>query len=55
MRGTLDKGHRNQFNELITQVKSGGASIIPFEEIYNTTKASLAAIKSMQEGGWIKI
>ena len=55
MRGTLDKGHKSQFNELITQVKSGGESIIPFEEIYNTTKASLAAIKSMQEGGWIKI
>lgn len=55
MRGTLNKGHNNQFHELITQVKSGGESIIPFEEIYNTTKASLAAIKSMQEGGWIKI
>lgn len=55
MRGTLDKGHKNQFNELITQVKTGGEPIIPFEEIFNTTKASLAAIKSMKEGGWIKI
>jgi predicted dehydrogenase/threonine dehydrogenase-like Zn-dependent dehydrogenase len=55
MRGRLDKGHKNQFNELIEQVKLGKKSLIPFEEIYNTTKTSLAAIKSMQEGKWIKI
>ena len=55
MRGALDKGHKCQFIELITKIKSGGESIISFEEIYNTTKASLAAVKSMQVGGWIKL
>lgn len=55
MSGSLDKGHKNQFKKLITQVKSGSNPIIPFDEIYNTTKTSLAAIKSMQEGKWIKI
>ena len=55
MRGALDKGHKCQFIELITKIKSGGESIISFEEIYYTTKASLAAVKSMQVGGWIKL
>ena len=40
-----DKGHFNQFNELVNQQKNGGEPIIPFNEIVNTTRASLAAIK----------
>jgi len=48
-----DKGHFNQFNELVAQQKSGGKSIIPFEEIINTTKASFAAIESLKEGRWV--
>jgi predicted dehydrogenase len=55
MSGTLDKGHKNQFKELIEQVKLGGKSLIPFDEIYNTTSTAIAAIQSMQEGVWIKI
>jgi predicted dehydrogenase/threonine dehydrogenase-like Zn-dependent dehydrogenase len=55
MSGTLDKGHKNQFKELIEQVKMGGQSLIPFDEIYNTSKTAIAAIQSMQEGVWIKI
>ncbi len=50
-----DKGHYNQFNELIEQQKKGGNPIIPFEEIVNTTKASFAAIESLKEGKWIEI
>lgn len=49
-----DKGHFNQFKELIDQ-KNGGEPIIPFDEIINTTKASFAAIKSLKEGKWISI
>ena len=49
-----DKGHYNQFNELIKQ-QQGGNPIIPFDEIINTTKASFAAIKSLKEGKWILI
>jgi predicted dehydrogenase/threonine dehydrogenase-like Zn-dependent dehydrogenase len=50
-----DKGHYNQFINLIHQQKNGGDPIIPFDSIVNTTKASFAAIKSLKEGIWISI
>ena len=50
-----DKGHYNQFNELITQQQKGGFPIIPFDEIVNTTKASFAAIESLKQGKWIEV
>lgn len=51
----LDKGHKNQFEKLINQVKMGGDTLIPFDEIINTTKASFAAIESLKENKWISI
>ena len=50
-----DKGHFNQFQELVTQQKNGGEAIIPFDEIVNTTRASFAAIDSLKEGKWITV
>ena len=50
-----NKGHFNQFQELVTQQKDGGEAIISFDEIVNTTKASFAAIESLKEGKWISI
>ncbi len=50
-----DKGHLNQFKELIGIQKSGGESIIPFDEIVNTTKASFAAIESLKTSSWISL
>lgn len=55
LKTTQDKGHKNQFQLLIDTVKSGGAPLIPFDEIVNTTKASFAAIESLKTGAWIKI
>ncbi len=55
MGGTLDKGHKDQFKSLIEHVKQGKGPLIPFEEIYNTTKTSLAALKSLREGTWISV
>jgi predicted dehydrogenase/threonine dehydrogenase-like Zn-dependent dehydrogenase len=51
----LNKGHVMQFRALIDQVKEGGAPIIPFSELVNTTMASFAAIESLKLGTWIKI
>lgn len=51
----LDKGHKTQFTELISRTKSGGAPLIPFDEIINTTKASFAAIESLKSNCWIEI
>jgi predicted dehydrogenase/threonine dehydrogenase-like Zn-dependent dehydrogenase len=50
-----DKGHNNQFKELINQQKEGGEPIIPFDEIVNTTKASFAAIESLKKGTWVSV
>tara|TARA_Y100000739_G_C20143560_1_gene255586 strand:- start:134 stop:508 length:375 start_codon:yes stop_codon:yes gene_type:complete len=50
-----NKGHFNQFQELLSQQEAGGNPIIPFDEIVNTTLASFAAIESLKEGKWIII
>ena len=51
----LDKGHKNQFDLLNANAKNGGAPLIPFDEIINTTRASFAAVESLKEGRWISI
>lgn len=51
----LDKGHKKQFHTLINRIQTGGAPLIPFDEIVNTTKASFAAIQSLKENRWIHI
>lgn len=48
-----DKGHQEQFNRLIQAVQNGGQAIIPFDEIINTSFASIAAIESLKQGKWI--
>ncbi|WP_136482665.1 bi-domain-containing oxidoreductase [Cognatitamlana onchidii] len=50
-----DKGHYNQFKELIMSQKNGSSPIIAFAAIVNTTKASFAAIESLKQGKWIDI
>ena len=50
-----DKGHFNQFQQLVEQQKNGGHPIIPFDSIINTTKASFAALQSLKSGQWIKL
>ncbi|MEO6133698.1 MAG: bi-domain-containing oxidoreductase [Ginsengibacter sp.] len=52
---SLDKGHKNQFAQLIQRAKTGGEALIPFDELINTTKASFAAIESLKKSSWIKI
>jgi predicted dehydrogenase len=55
LKTSIDKGHKTQFHQLIAQLKSGGNPLIPFEELVNTTKASFAAIESLQKGQWINL
>ena len=50
-----DKGHANQFGQLLKSVVNGGEPIIPLNEIVNTTKASFAAIESLKEGRWVNL
>lgn len=55
LRTGLDKGHKNQFNQLISRIRNGGTPLIPFDEIVNTTKASFAAIESLKSKGWVNV
>jgi predicted dehydrogenase len=51
----LDKGHKAQFSQIVTQFKKGSIELIPYEELINVTQASFAAVKSLKEGGWVKV
>lgn len=51
----LDKGHKEQFGQIVEKIKQGSVELIPYEELINVTKASFAAIQSLKEGSWITI
>lgn len=53
--GRLDKGHEEQFRQFVSALKNGGAAIIPFESIMNTSKTAIAAVESLSTGGWVNI
>lgn len=55
LKTTLDKGHRAQFQLLTDRIRSGGEPLIPFDEIVNTTRASFAAVRSLQQRGWVRL
>ena len=50
-----DKGHHEQFRLFLERLKNGGEAIIPFEEIINTSRASICAVESLRLGAWVKI
>lgn len=54
-RSKQDKGHLNQFKQLLESVKKASGPTIPWEEVFNTSKATLAAVDSLIEGKWIFI
>jgi predicted dehydrogenase len=49
MKGKMDKGHVNEFRSFIKNVNSGGAPLIVFEDLINTTLASFAAVTAAEE------
>ena len=50
-----DKGHKKQFGSIVESIKQGDISLIPYEELFNVTKASIASIQSLKEGKWIEV
>jgi predicted dehydrogenase len=50
-----DKGHFNQFKQLLESVEKASGPTITWEEILNTSKATLGAVDSLIEGKWISI
>ena len=54
-KGTQDKGHKQQFESLIDSYLNSQEAIIPFNDLYNSTKASILAIESLKTGKWIEV
>ncbi len=50
-----DKGHVEQFKQLVLKLKQGGQELIPFDEIINTTLASFAALESLSTRAWVNV
>lgn len=55
LKTNLDKGHAAQFKLLVDRVKTGGKSLIPVDELINTTLASFAAIESLVSRQWVTV
>lgn len=55
MKTRLDKGHGEQFRLLAERARTGGEALIPFNELVNATRASFAALESLQTGNWISL
>jgi len=55
MSKTQDKGHKEQFKRWNESIKSGGAPIIPFDELYNTSRAAILAVESLKTGSWMEV
>ncbi len=51
----IDKGHKEQFKQLLSKHNSGNGPIIPLNELVNSSKASFAALDSLIKGEWVKI
>ena len=48
-----DKGHLAQFAALTASLKIVSGPLIPFASLYNTTRATIAAVESASAGSWI--
>ena len=55
LKTSIDKGHSAQFSAYLKSLERGNGPLIPMKSIVNTTKASLAAIESLQKNAWVSI
>ena len=55
MKGSMDKGQKDEFRMLNERMLNGGESLIPFDSIVNTTKASFACIESLKQNAWVEV
>lgn len=51
----LDKGHAAQFALFARRVKEGGPALIPWTEIANVTRATLAIPQALAERRWVPV
>lgn len=50
-----DKGHGEQFRRFYESIKTGGSPIVPAEEVFNASRAAIAAIDSLKSGQWAPV
>lgn len=55
MKTSGGKGHQEQFDRLFESISSDMGPIMPLEDIWNSSYATLAARDSMWTGGWVKV
>jgi predicted dehydrogenase/threonine dehydrogenase-like Zn-dependent dehydrogenase len=55
LKTALDKGHTRQFALFAERVRKGGAALIPWPEIANGARATLAIPRAMAERRWIDV
>ncbi|MBO9615853.1 MAG: bi-domain-containing oxidoreductase [Dyadobacter sp.] len=55
MRMDTGKGHREQFDRLFECISAETMPLMPIEDIWNSSRATLAARDSMWTGGWVKV
>jgi len=53
--GSKDKGHAAEFEAFVAACRRGGPWPIPWDQLYGTTWASLAAVRSLREGVAIEL
>lgn len=55
MQKDAGKGHQEQFDALFECISTGKETLTPLEDIWNSSRATLAARDSMWTGGWVKV
>ena len=50
-----NKGNHEQFKRLKAFATGKGEELIPFDEIYNVSKATLLAVESLKTGAWVDV
>jgi predicted dehydrogenase/threonine dehydrogenase-like Zn-dependent dehydrogenase len=55
LKGSQDKGHAAQFAEFSRRVREGGAPLIPWTEVANGARATLAISEALRSRAWIPI
>lgn len=55
MQKDAGKGHQEQFDALFECISTGKEPLMPLEDIWNSSRATLAARDSMWTGGWVKV
>lgn len=55
MKTNAGKGHQEQFDRVFECISTGTGPVMPLEDVWNSSRATLAARDSMWTGGWVNV